>query len=143
MDLKCSRCDAIKAMTLFPVSKGKAHRANRGYTCNECMREYTHKHYRLHRGDYLARSKQQRLKRASLLRTVIRRCKDKPCADCHITYAWYQMDFDHIGDKKFCISLSASLGKTVEEVMVEIGKCEVVCANCHRKRTHDRRQHKI
>ena len=61
--------------------------------------------------------------------------KARPCYDCKKRFPPYCMDFDHCrGQKQFSIGrlLSASLDKLVKE----IDKCDVVCANCHRIRTH-------
>jgi hypothetical protein len=48
------------------------------------------------------------------------------------------MDFDHRGNKKFMISGAWQL-RPWNEVVAEIEKCDVVCANCHRERTHGRK----
>ena len=49
------------------------------------------------------------------------------------------LDFDHVGDKVADVS---ALVRTHlwpwERVLGEIAKCEVVCANCHRRRTAQR-----
>ena|SRR5258708_29140216 len=77
-------------------------------------------------------------------REISTKAKDKPCADCGVKYPYYVMDFDHLGKKKFTISkavrkASISLALLIEE----IGKCEVVCANCHRARTQKRLLEKL
>ena len=65
--------------------------------------------------------------------------KDKPCTDCKIQYPPYVMQFDHVrGRKSFTIG-SLYYKKTLAQIMKEIDKCEVVCANCHAERTHRRR----
>lgn len=49
------------------------------------------------------------------------------------------MDFDHVrGTKKFNISDAGA--KNALEVIAEIDKCDLVCANCHRIRTEERRK---
>jgi hypothetical protein len=63
------------------------------------------------------------------------------CTDCGLTGPAEALEFDHLpelGVKLFNLS-SACLGKTWEQIEVEIAKCEVVCANCHRVRTAARR----
>jgi hypothetical protein len=49
------------------------------------------------------------------------------------------MDFDHIGDDKTA-AINKMVWRPVSEARLraEIAKCEVVCANCHRERTHRR-----
>jgi len=75
-------------------------------------------------------------------RRLIRQAKDVPCADCSQRYPHYVMDFDHrTGEKKF-FNISVAGGQTRlswERIAEEIAKCDVVCANCHRIRTHERR----
>lgn len=67
---------------------------------------------------------------------IIRTAKDKPCADCNIAFPYFVMDFDHVRDeKRFDISAAHKLGVTFADLLDEIEKCDVVCANCHRVRT--------
>jgi hypothetical protein len=44
------------------------------------------------------------------------------------------LEFDHVGDKSFAIggAIRERLWRSIEQEMAE---CEVVCANCHRRRT--------
>lgn len=47
------------------------------------------------------------------------------------------LEFDHLKDKKFNITRGLR-ERSWEAVLDEIAKCEVVCANCHRRRTAKR-----
>jgi ABC-type Zn2+ transport system substrate-binding protein/surface adhesin len=82
-------------------------------------------------------SKRQRLYRKEL-REVIQKIKSVPCADCHRWYPSFVMDFDHVrGKKEFTISDEISQHKpSMERLLAEIAKCDIVCSNCHRIRTH-------
>ena len=52
----------------------------------------------------------------------------------------YVMQFDHLGeDKDRDIATLTRSPVSLARLMVEIAKCEVVCANCHAERTHERR----
>lgn len=62
--------------------------------------------------------------------------------DCNIKYPYYVMDFDHVRGKK-SFTLGSLNGQGLQTVIKEIKKCDVVCANCHRIRTHKRKQGKI
>lgn len=65
------------------------------------------------------------------------------CKDCGKFYPYYCMDFDHIkGNKKFDIGKAVSLQVSMKELRLEIAKCQIVCALCHRIRTHQRRLRK-
>jgi hypothetical protein len=55
-----------------------------------------------------------------------------PCTDCGEADP-VVLEFDHLGGKDFNLSTGGSRSLTL--VIAEIQKCEVVCANCHRRRT--------
>jgi len=60
-----------------------------------------------------------------------------PCVDCGETDP-VVLEFDHLRDKAFAIGPALSQ-KNWNSILEEIEKCEVVCANCHRRRTARRR----
>lgn len=61
------------------------------------------------------------------------------CIDCGINDVRV-LDFDHVrGDKKREISDMVSERRAIRDILNEISKCEVRCANCHRIVTHNRR----
>jgi hypothetical protein len=72
---------------------------------------------------------------------LIRRLKNKPCADCKDRFEHWQMDFDHRvqADKKFNISQPGA--RSIKNILEEIAKCDLVCANCHRSRTRQKEQY--
>ncbi len=64
--------------------------------------------------------------------------KQHPCCDCGEADI-FVLEFDHVlGDKHDNISAMVRHRSSVEVIMREIHKCEVVCANCHRRRTAKR-----
>lgn len=68
--------------------------------------------------------------------------KAMPCLDCRVSYPSVAMDFDHVvGEKLSEIAKMWSWGRN--KVLAEIQKCELVCANCHRIRTQNRRNVKV
>jgi hypothetical protein len=78
--------------------------------------------------------------RRQLGRKMIREAKDKPCADCGVPYPAYVMQFDHRPgeEKKFNISVWVNVSQSLTTLVTEMSKCDVVCANCHAVRTHQR-----
>ncbi|MBD2564531.1 HNH endonuclease [Nostoc linckia FACHB-391] len=48
------------------------------------------------------------------------------------------LEFDHIQQKKYGISRMVYAGMGVDSISKEIEKCEVRCANCHRRATAKR-----
>jgi hypothetical protein len=65
--------------------------------------------------------------------------------DCGKSYPYYVMDMDHRHGvhKKGVISLMVSNGADETALLEEVAKCDVVCANCHRERTHQRSKEKF
>jgi L-lysine 2,3-aminomutase len=49
------------------------------------------------------------------------------------------LEFDHLRDKRANVSELLARGHSVRALRDEIAKCEVVCRNCHRRRTWRRR----
>jgi hypothetical protein len=78
-------------------------------------------------------------RRSNRLALVLER-KAAGCVDCgHVDLAHPEVfDFDHVrGDKTSGVASLATSG-SVEDLIAEMDKCEVVCANCHRIRTKAR-----
>jgi hypothetical protein len=99
--------------------------------------EYSREYYRKNKAAYVARASNQHRK----VREILRGAKKTPCVDCGQHYPYYVMDFDHReGEEK--ISNVADLNfhrrTSLRRLIAEIAKCDVVCANCHRERTHQR-----
>ena len=70
----------------------------------------------------------------------IRKLKEQPCSDCGLCYPYPVMEYDHVrGEKLFESGHAGVLGYSMAKVLSEIEKCDLVCANCHRIRTHVRK----
>jgi hypothetical protein len=48
------------------------------------------------------------------------------------------LEFDHLRDKEFTIGQALPY-RNWQSILDEIAKCDVVCANCHRRRTARRK----
>ena len=81
--------------------------------------------------ELLHRQKQQFKKRLAEIKEA------SGCVDCGIKNH-IVLDFDHLRDKKYNVSRMIHDGFSWKAIMKEVAKCEVVCANCHRIRTHFR-----
>lgn len=90
-------------------------------------------HYYRNKDQYKERAKQNRRE----CRELARKAKNVPCTDCGLRYPYYVMQFDHLGDKIANINSMVAEGRK-KALLIEIAKCEVVCANCHAERTHSR-----
>lgn len=61
--------------------------------------------------------------------------KASPCADCGGSFPPCAMDFDHVRGKKLG-KISGGQSWAKKKVFEEMSKCDIVCSNCHRIRTH-------
>jgi hypothetical protein len=78
--------------------------------------------------------------RASRERTIaeVRAIKlARGCADCGYRGHWIALDFDHRpGEQKLGGVSRITKDDCRQKALDEIAKCDVVCANCHRVRSH-------
>jgi len=121
-------CKLEKPFDAFAKATGTKDLLQRG--CKDCKAAQ----YKANSGKYKAGSKEARARRAAKLAEL----KSAPCTDCGVQYPSYVMQYDHIGlDKTAHVSyLMSRVSWSV--ILEEIAKCELVCANCHAERSHQR-----
>lgn len=90
--------------------------------------------------DWYKKNKNWWVERRARNKQIVIEAKSKPCMDCGIEYPTYVMDFDHREGEEKELNLARIINKhwSEEHVRREIAKCDVVCSNCHRIRTHNR-----
>ena len=73
-------------------------------------------------------------------RDEVREYKESnPCVDCGNKFHFSAMDFDHVNDDKHKgVAILVNQGSR-KQIWEEIEKCELVCSNCHRVRTFNRK----
>ncbi|OLE51211.1 MAG: hypothetical protein AUG51_24615 [Acidobacteria bacterium 13_1_20CM_3_53_8] len=108
-------------------------------------REYNRRRYNeddQYRSAHMTRVVNSRRKSRKLLQeAIIKYLHTHPCVDCGEADVLV-LDFDHVrGGKVFNISEAMHKCYGVATLMAEIAKCEVRCANCHRRRTAKVRGH--
>jgi hypothetical protein len=132
VQLRCSVCRRFKEPEDFAWHR-KA-KDQRDTYCRACRAAYKRAHYAANRQRYIdnAARRKRRLNEENL-RQVLRHLSAHPCADCGETDPLV-LEFDHVGDKSFSIG-SALRDRPWGQIEHEISQCEVVCANCHRRRT--------
>lgn len=103
--------------------------------CIECSKERSKERYKK-----FSPAQKQELKDRSRKLALINKqflwdyVKEHPCVDCGEDDP-VVLEFDHIRDKEGCLSALAGQGLSLERIKLEVEKCEVRCANCHRRRT--------
>jgi hypothetical protein len=130
--IKCYRCGEFRPADAFAWRR--RHIGQRDSFCRPCRAAYKREHYLANRQRYVdqARENKQRL---ALERTayLVEYFFEHPCRDCGETDPMV-LEFDHQRDK--CFDIAAGLPyRNWASILAEIEKCEVACANCHRRRT--------
>jgi len=81
------------------------------------------------RADYLIKAV---AKRRKMIKVMAIEYKGGKCSLCGYNKCNSALDFHHINDKKFGLSLKG-LTRSWEKTKIELDKCVLVCANCHRE----------
>ncbi len=131
----CGRCGETKPVEEFAWRRKR--KLQRDNYCRPCRSAYGREHYLANKQHYIdeaARRKNLELERRTLY--LIEFFAANPCTDCGETDPTV-LEFDHLRDKSFNLS-GGIRDRNWQSVLDEMAKCEVVCANCHRRRTASR-----
>lgn len=113
----CNCCNIEKPIDQFWIKKGTKDGLNA--SCKECASKKVKKHYKDNKEQYFDKRK-----------WFFELKKGLQCEECGFNHP-AALDFHHIDpkNKKFGIAFNKHNKK---EVLEEIKKCRVLCANCHR-----------
>jgi 5-methylcytosine-specific restriction endonuclease McrA len=130
---RCSRCGEVKPLDEF--HKNRSNRDGLQARCRECNTSVAKQHYADHPEHRRARiDAWMRRVNDEHKRRVLEHLRDHPCVDCGEDDP-VVLEFDHLRDKSSGVSELLLAHVRWERVAAEIAKCEVRCANCHRRRT--------
>lgn len=105
------------------------------WQCRSCNREYQATWFKDNKEVQLARVMANSARVRKENHALIRAYKEEhPCVDCGEA-DWIVLDFDHRDQDSKEFNISAKLDIQWDRLYDEIQKCEVRCANCHRRRT--------
>lgn len=130
----CPKCERSLSVSAF--SRNASRSDGLQSWCRECKKVQDTEYYQRNKPRYLAYNRKQYAK----LKEELAALKSFPCADCHGVFPPYVMDFDHLDATLKRFDVGRARKYSLDEIKREIAKCELVCANCHRIRTHERRQ---
>jgi hypothetical protein len=129
----CCTCKKKKAVDKF--SKKSAAEDGLQSRCKNCVKDWYPANHQEHKKKIRSN---QKIYRKKVRFYIIEWKKSHPCSDCQESDP-IVLEFDHIRDKKkFNIGEATRMGYSLDALKEEIAKCEVVCANCHRRRTAKR-----
>ena len=133
----CTKCHQTKDESEYFIKS-----ASTGYRhaqCKKCYREYrktySANHYAKYGDAYRERAKIRRakLKRQNQIE-LIRYLQDKACAECGENDIRV-LEFDHLEPPKKLLGIARAVndGRPSAVILSEIHKCQILCANCHKK----------
>ena len=133
MDKTCPNCSERKPIDEFAFKY--AARNIRQWCCRACCAKYRRSWYERNRDKHrhkvrVVRDKASANNRARSWSYLAQH----PCVDCGESDP-VVLEFDHLRDKLYDIGYMVTAGFSWEAVEREIEKCQVRCANCHRRRT--------
>ena len=135
----CSKCHLVKPESAYFVKDkvtGRLHAQCKA--CYKAHRQtYYAEHYAKYKEAYRQRAKLLRLQQREEFRhNMLQYLSNKHCIECKESDVRV-LELDHIDpkQKQFSISQAVRLGHKWNEVLTELEKCQVLCANCHKKRT--------
>lgn len=131
----CGGCNLEKSFSEFPPNSSKKDGLNR--LCRECYNNYQKSWYK--KNSSLHKSRTRKVKKQQIVSArnfVINFLKENPCVICGEDDI-VVLEFDHTNpeNKEFSISRMISSGMSILRIQKEISKCQVMCANCHRRKT--------
>src|SRR5271154_6759030 len=95
------------------------------------QKEFQKKEYAMHKDRYSERNKTRRAERRKWFNeTILKGISCSKCSESNLAC----LDFHHIDPslKEGSISVMLNEFRSKESILLEIKKCMVVCANCHR-----------
>ena len=131
---KCDHCKELKEDDQFNwryKSLGVRHN-----TCRECKHGFDKKYFE---GPAKEKHLQNVKERKDAAREVARQyawdyLSTHPCIGCGEDNP-VVLEFHHRSDKDMAVGYMVSAGFSIARIQQEIDKCDVLCANCHRKLT--------
>ena len=126
----CKTCKEEKALSEYRNYKRSPD--GKEYSCKVYRRRQDKKYYTENEERREAMAARRDRKRLENRKFVLDYLKANPCTDCDETDV-IVLEFDHLRDKKHNIARMMTYSR--KEIEKEIAKCDVVCANCHRRRT--------
>jgi hypothetical protein len=131
----CPKCNNLVDINSFYLRKSGPRSGEYYEKCKDCMKVRGRKYYYQNHDRQLKLALIRKSKSYYEKRAIINALKDVPCVDCGMKFPPCVMDFDHEDRRDKIDSISHMLSHSIDVIMKEISKCDIVCANCHRIRT--------
>jgi len=129
----CTKCLIEKPISEFPFRDSE--RGRRHSVCKVCTAKRSKNAYYENREYEIERVSIGKQKRREIAEQYVAQyLSTHPCVDCGRTDPVI-LEFDHRGGKEAHVADLVREGASIEQLAYEISKCDVRCANCHRRKT--------
>ena len=136
MEFRCSTCQELKPTEAFSGSWLR----RKTKVCRDCKAEYNRRWYDANREKQVRCVMRNNERYRRRIADLLLELKRGPCTDCGSIHPM-AMEFDHVwGVKDTIIAYAARRHFSLQRLMAELAKCQLVCSNCHRVRTAGRIQ---
>lgn len=129
---KCIKCNVTKSLDEF--QKRSSNKDGHTGMCKVCKRNYDNNHYKTNTNRKTYIKENRKIAREKSRLYIDEYLSENPCVDCGESDI-IVLEFDHVNGEKL-FSISNKIGRiSIDNLKAEMLKCEVRCANCHRRKT--------
>lgn len=129
---RCSSCGEMKPLDAF--NRRSTAKDGRQWNCRACNAQWHAEHKSSHNQMIAARNRRIA---EDINRKLFEYKLERGCADCGERDPTV-LEFDHVDGKTQAVSTMARYALRWPRILLELERCDVVCANCHRRRTSRR-----
>jgi hypothetical protein len=122
----CSVCKTEKEESNFSINKTKSDGLN--IQCKECQKSYFKEYYKKNKQKQIARVNKTRLSKKNKIAKIK---IESGCVRCGYNKHPAALHFHHVDTSTKTMNISCNLHHDIKDLLKEIEKCEVLCANCH------------
>lgn len=129
---RCTICKETKPLSEF--NKNSRRRDGLQSACRECNRKRARAYYERNRDAHKQRCAElKRARRDENHQRMVSLLREQACIDCGSRDPLV-LEFDHRENKRW--NISRMYTHSWATIVKELAKCDVRCANCHRRKTH-------
>ena len=129
MEKVCIKCGYPKPIEDFSFKNKE--RGTRNSYCSECMKPIRREHYKHNPKPYKKRALDSKREKIQWFFDLL---STKECIDCGEKDP-VVLEFDHVRGVKAGNIGKMLLNRSRDALLEELAKCEVRCANCHKRKT--------
>ena len=127
----CNKCNKEYPIEMFYMDRTRVR-----LQCKSCNLAYRREYYKNNPHAYEYKKEKQHKRRFGNAKLLYKYKLEHPCIKCGETDP-IVLEFDHRDPSKKCFNITRGCadGKNFDLVLEEISKCDVLCANCHRRKS--------